>query len=124
MSNLFVFLGSVSGGLAVVLGAFGAHALRDRLGPQMLAVFETGVRYQLFHALAMLAVALLSERGRSASLLASSGALFLVGTFLFSGSLYVLTMTGVRWVGAITPIGGICFLGGWVLLALAAIRAS
>jgi uncharacterized membrane protein YgdD (TMEM256/DUF423 family) len=122
MPNLFLFLGGLSGGLGVALGAFGAHALRDRLGPQMLAVFETGVRYQLIHALAMVAVGILEARGRGSPLLVSSGALFAAGTLLFSGSLYLLTLTGARWLGAITPLGGICFIGGWALLALAALR--
>lgn len=135
MQGRFLFLGSISAAIAVVLGAFGAHAVRERLGPQMLAVLETGVRYQMFHALAMLAVGLLERRtsteggeewgrARSSSLLASSGALFVAGTLLFSGSLYLLTLTGARWLGSVTALGGICFLGGWLLLALAVIRPS
>jgi uncharacterized membrane protein YgdD (TMEM256/DUF423 family) len=107
--------------LAVALGAFGAHALRQRLSPEMLSVFEVGVRYHVYHALALFAVAWVSEKnpGRLAQ---ASGFAFTLGIVLFSGSLYLLTATGVRWLGAITPLGGTAFLAGWVLLFLAASR--
>lgn len=109
------------GGIGVILGAFGAHALRDRLAPEMLAVFETGVRYQMYHALALLAVAWASTRWPG-TLVNASGWLFVAGTVVFSGSLYVLSLTGVRWLGAITPIGGVAFLAGWLCLAWAAFK--
>lgn len=107
--------------LAVGLGAFGAHALRQRLSPDMLAIFETGVRYHVYHALALLAVAWVADKN-PASLANASGWAFAVGIVVFSGSLYVLSITGVRWLGAVTPIGGAAFLVGWALLALAATR--
>jgi uncharacterized membrane protein YgdD (TMEM256/DUF423 family) len=115
-------LGALSGLISVAAGAFGAHALRGRLTPELLATFETAARYQMYHALALLAVGL-SARGAS-PLWAWSGWLFVAGTVLFSGSLYALALTGVRWLGAITPLGGLCFLGGWALLALAAWKYS
>ena len=118
MNQLFFFLGSLSGGLAVTLGAFGAHALKARLTPDLLNTFETGVRYQMYHALAMLVVALAMTRIPATSLLGVAGWLFVVGTVLFSGSLYLLCFTGKRWLGAITPFGGLAFIAGWVCLAL------
>ncbi len=120
MERLFFVLASVSGGLAVVLGAFGAHGLKTRIEPELLATFEIGVRYQMYHALALLAVA--RAQWSAARLLATSGWLFLAGTVLFSGSLYLLTLTGQRWLGAITPLGGLAFIVGWFCLALAGWR--
>jgi uncharacterized membrane protein YgdD (TMEM256/DUF423 family) len=116
--RLFATAGAASGLIAVAAGAFGAHALKARLAPEMLAVFETGVRYQLVHALALLAVAWAVTRwpGRLAT---ASGVCFIAGTILFSGSLYALTLSGMRGLGAITPIGGVLLLAGWVLLAIA-----
>lgn len=110
-------------GIGVVLGAFGAHALRDRLAPDMLAVFETGVRYHFIHALALFAVAWAAMRWPG-PLVGAAGWLFVAGIFIFSGSLYVLSIGGIRWLGAITPIGGLCMIAGWALLAVAALRAS
>lgn len=121
MTRRYLALGAISAGLAVALGAFAAHALKARLDPQQLAVFEVGARYQMYHALALLAVGLLAER-RPSRLLVWSGALFLAGTLLFSGSLYALGLSGVRWLGAITPFGGVAFLAGWGCLAAAALR--
>ena len=121
MNQLFFFLGSISGGLAVALGAFGAHALRARLTPDLLTTFESGVRYQMYHALALLAVALAMTRVPTTSLLNLAGWLFVAGTLLFSGSLYLLCFTHKRWLGAITPFGGLAFIAGWVCLALAAL---
>ena len=121
MNQLFFFLGSLSGGLAVALGAFGAHALKARLTPDLLTTFETGVRYQMYHALAMLAVALAMPRVPATSLLSAAGWLFVLGTLLFSGSLYLLCLTEKRWSGAVTPFGGLAFIAGWVCLALAAL---
>ena len=107
------------GFVGVGLGAFGAHGLRGRLSPEMLSVFETGVRYQMYHALALLAVALMMSRveGR---LVVIAGWSFTAGILIFSGSLYALALTGVTTLGAITPIGGVAFLAGWVALAIAA----
>jgi len=114
--NLFGVLGAISGLCSVALGAFGAHALKARLSPELLTVFETGARYQMFHALALLFVATLAPRASIA------GWLFVAGTVLFSGSLYGLALTGVRWLGAITPFGGLCFIAGWAALAWAFAR--
>lgn len=119
MDKLFTMIGALSGGIAVAAGAFGAHALRERVEPRLLEVFETGARYQMYHALALLAVGWLIQRG-AGSLATTAGWLFVAGTVLFSGSLYAMTFTGVRALGAITPLGGVCFIGGWVCLALAA----
>jgi uncharacterized membrane protein YgdD (TMEM256/DUF423 family) len=122
MERLFFILGSVSAFLAVGFGAFGAHALKARLTAELLAVFETGARYQMYHALALLAVGWACARWPGAATTAA-GWLFVAGTLLFSGSLYVLSLTGVRWLGAITPVGGLAFLGGWLCLAWAAWKA-
>lgn len=122
MSRVFLFIGAVSGFLSVALGAFGAHALKSRVGEHLLAIFDTGVRYQMFHALALLAVGLLARR-EATPLLQAAGWSFVGGTLIFSGSLYVLTLTGMRWLGAITPIGGVALLVGWACLAVAAWRS-
>jgi uncharacterized membrane protein YgdD (TMEM256/DUF423 family) len=122
VNRTFFLLGTLSGGLAVMAGAFGAHALSDRLGPDLLATFETGVRYQMYHALALLVVALAIGRWTGSALPTVAGWLFVAGTLLFSSSLYLLTLTGARWFGAITPFGGAAFIGGWLCLALAAWR--
>jgi len=119
MDRLFFALGSLSGFLAVGLGAFGAHALKARLSPELLATFEVGVRYQMYHALALLAVGWAATRWPGTAVNAS-GWLFVAGTLVFSGSLYVLSLTGMRWLGAMTPIGGAAFLAGWLCLAWAA----
>jgi uncharacterized membrane protein YgdD (TMEM256/DUF423 family) len=119
MGRIFLALGAISGFLAVAAGAFGAHALRDRLTAEYLTVFETAARYQMYHALALLAVALLLSL-RPLGTLQWAGWLFVVGTTLFSGSLYALALTGTRWLGAITPLGGVAFLAGWICLALSA----
>ncbi len=119
MDRLFFSLGAASAFVAVAAGAFGAHALRARLDAGALAVFETGARYQMYHALGLLAVAWAAARwpGPWAT---RAGWLFALGTVLFSGSLYGLALSGVRWLGAITPLGGVAFLAGWICLALAA----
>ena len=119
---ILVALGALSAFLAVALGAFGAHALRDRLAPDLLAVFETGARYHLVHAVAIVVVGFAEARLPAVRV---SGVLFLIGTLLFSGSLYALALTGVRGWGAVTPLGGLAFLVGWAWLAWAAfVRAS
>jgi uncharacterized membrane protein YgdD (TMEM256/DUF423 family) len=119
MDRLFFSIGALSALISVAAGAFGAHALRTRLSPEYLAVFETAARYQMYHALGLLAVAWAVGRWPGA-LTQWAGWLFLAGTVLFSGSLYALALTGARWLGAITPLGGIAFLGGWLLLACSA----
>ncbi len=113
--------GAVAAAIGVALGAFGAHGLKTRVAPELLAIYETGVRYHLVHALGLLAAAWAADRwpGPWATL---SGWLFLSGIVIFSGSLYLLALTGVRWLGAITPVGGVAFMAGWLSLALAALR--
>lgn len=122
MDRLFFAIGAISAFVGVAAGAFGAHALKNRLSAEMLAVFETGVRYQMYHAFALLAAGWAVTRwpGTPVNL---SGWLFLAGTILFSGSLYLLSLTGVRALGAITPLGGLAFLAGWLCLAYALLRA-
>lgn len=113
----FVRLGAIAMGVGVALGAFGAHGLRDRLSPDLLAIYETGVRYHLLHGLALFIVAwLVGEDQTRASRLA--GVLFVLGILLFSGSLYLLALTGIRTFGAITPVGGAAWIAAWALLAL------
>jgi uncharacterized membrane protein YgdD (TMEM256/DUF423 family) len=124
MDRVFFALGSLSAGLAVALGAFGAHVLKSRLAADMLANFETGVRYQMVHALALLAVAWAVSRWAGSSLPVAAGWLFIAGTLLFSTSLYLLALSGVRWLGAITPLGGVAFVAGWLCLLLAAWRGQ
>jgi uncharacterized membrane protein YgdD (TMEM256/DUF423 family) len=119
MDRTFLLIGALAGFLAVTFGAFGAHALRERLSPEMLAVFETGVRYHMYHALALLLVSAMMPR-LGGWLVVASGWLFTAGIVLFSGSLYVLALTGITIFGAITPIGGLAFLAGWAGLAIAA----
>ncbi|MDB5865040.1 MAG: hypothetical protein JWO70_2846 [Betaproteobacteria bacterium] len=120
--RLFFAIGSFSAFIAVAAGAFGAHGLRSRITPDLLAVFEVAVRYQMFHALALLACAWACTKWPG-TLVTTAGWLFVAGTVVFSGSLYVLSLTGVRWLGAITPIGGLALLAGWLCLAIAAIRS-
>lgn len=117
----FFLLGSSMAFLSVAAGAFGAHALQDRLTPEMLRVFETAARYQMYHALALLAVAW-AQSEFPHPCVASAGWLFLAGTILFSGSLYALSLSGARWWGALTPIGGLLFLAGWCCLMAGALR--
>ncbi len=121
LERLFLGLGAASAFLSVAAGAFGAHALRGRLTPELLAAFETGARYQMFHALGLIGVAW-TELRRPGPLVHWAGWLFIGGTLLFSGSLYALALSGARWLGAITPLGGVAFLAGWLCLALAATR--
>ena len=123
MDKTFVALGAFLGALGVAFGAFGAHSLKTVLSPDMLATFETGVRYHLIHALAILAVGVLIRVWPEARLLPAAGWLLAAGVLLFSGSLYLLAVSGVRWLGAVTPIGGVALIAGWALIALAALRA-
>jgi uncharacterized membrane protein YgdD (TMEM256/DUF423 family) len=122
MSGTFTGIGAIFGFIAVAAGAFGAHALNKRLPPDLLAVFETGARYQMYHALALVLVGLLAARTTS-SVLNAAGWLFVAGVVLFSGSLYALALSGVRVLGAVTPFGGLCFLVAWALVAWSAFRA-
>ena len=121
MERTFFGLGAVLAMVGVALGAFGAHGLRGTLSPADMATFETGVRYQLVHALGLLAAAWAATRWPSGTVQVA-GWLFVAGIVVFSGSLYTLVLSGQRWLGAVTPLGGVCFLAGWALLAWAAFR--
>ena len=123
MDRLFAVLGALSALTAVGLGAFAAHGLKGHLSEDMLGVFETGVRYQMYHALALLAVAWAAGRWPGSAVIVA-GWLFVAGTIVFSGSLYALSTSGLRWLGAVTPLGGFAFLLGWLALAWAAWRAA
>lgn len=122
MSRLFFAFGSGFALIAVITGAFAAHTLKSKLSPDMFQVFEVAVRYQMYHALGLIAVAWAASQW-SSQLIAASGWLFVTGIVIFSGSLYILSLTGVRWLGAITPIGGIAFIVGWGCLLWTAIRS-
>jgi uncharacterized membrane protein YgdD (TMEM256/DUF423 family) len=119
-----MLLGSVSGGVAVAAGAFGAHGLKKRLPADLLEIFETAARYQMYHALALIAVAWAATRWPESGAVTTAGWGFVVGTVVFSGSLYALALSGVRWLGAITPIGGVALLVGWSALAMAAWKSG
>jgi uncharacterized membrane protein YgdD (TMEM256/DUF423 family) len=119
MSRLWTTCGAANAFFSVSAGAFAAHFLRDKLSPELGAIFETAARYQMYHALGLIAVGLAFGRGRAAS---TAGSLLLAGILLFSGSLYALALTGTRQLGAITPFGGLSFLAGWVAFALALAR--
>jgi uncharacterized membrane protein YgdD (TMEM256/DUF423 family) len=121
--TLWVGLGALFAAIGVGLGAFGAHALKVRLSPEDLAIFETGVRYQMYHALALIGVGAVAMRIDSA-LVKGAGWAFVLGILVFSGSLYALVGTGVRTLGAITPIGGVAFIAGWLMLTIAAFKAQ
>ena len=118
MDNTFLLIGALAGFFGVAAGAFGAHGLRGRLSPEMLAVFETAVRYQMYHAFALLVTAAAIARIGNARLLLIAGWAFVAGMVIFSGSLYALALTGVSMFGAITPIGGVAFLVAWTCLAI------
>ena len=117
MAKLFITLASFSGMCAVLFGAFGAHALKARLDEYSLGVFETAVQYHFYHSLALLAVGVLALSQPQTALLKSGGWLFFSGIVIFSGSLYILSLTGMRWLGAVTPLGGLAFIGGWLCLS-------
>jgi uncharacterized membrane protein YgdD (TMEM256/DUF423 family) len=123
IAKIFLAAGGVAALVAVALGAFGAHALKGRLSPEMLVVWHTAVEYHMFHALGLLALGLASIQLVESTLLKWSGWLMLAGIVLFSGSLYVLALTGARWLGAVTPAGGTAFLAAWSLFVIAILRA-
>lgn len=119
MKQIFFSLGAVFGGLSVMAGAFASHALRGQISDRAMGIFEVGTRYQMYHALALLVVAILINNSLSPSkTLIASGWLFIIGILLFSGSLYALSLTGIGDLGMITPIGGVAFITGWLLMAI------
>ncbi len=121
LTRIFIAAAAVFGGLSVAGGAFASHALKNQLTDRALAIFETGARYQMYHALALLLVALLLSRAeQSQGFFAASGWAFIAGTIIFSGSLYALSLTDIKWLGAITPLGGVAYILGWLSLAVAA----
>ncbi|MDX1639927.1 MAG: DUF423 domain-containing protein [Balneolaceae bacterium] len=124
MDKLFLALGSINAGLAVLLGAFGAHGLKSRLSADLFDIFETAVQYHFYHALGLLAVGLLAIHYPESGYLRWSGWLMLAGIIIFSGSLYILSISGIRWLGAITPIGGTAFIAAWILLTLAILKSN
>jgi uncharacterized membrane protein YgdD (TMEM256/DUF423 family) len=122
MDRIFFAIGAASALIGVAAGAFGAHGLKSRLGAEMLDVFEVGVRYQMYHAFALIAAAWAYTKWPG-GLIVTSGWLFVAGTLLFSGSLYLLSLSGIKWLGAITPFGGLAFLAGWACLAWAILKS-
>ena len=121
MTKLFLAIAGILGGFAVIIGAFASHALKEQLSEKYLAIFETGVRYQMYHALALLLVALLLTQFELApTALVVAGFAFIAGVVIFSGSLYALSLTEIKWLGAITPLGGVGFIVGWACLVVAA----
>lgn len=123
MSRIFLMLGALFAFLGVAAGAFGAHSLRDVVSSHYLNVFETGVRYQMYHAIGLLITGLMLDR-REDTYIRFAGWMFVTGILLFSGSLYILSLTGKSWVGAITPFGGVSLLAGWFLLMLGIFTSS
>lgn len=121
MMRIFLMFGAIFGALSVAGGAFASHALKEKLTEKAIAIFEVGARYQMYHALALLLVGLLLSRWEQPTpFLAISGWAFIVGVIIFSGSLYALSFTGIKWLGVITPLGGAAFIVGWSCLAIAA----
>jgi len=124
MAKLFIIIGSLSMSISVALGALGAHALKEKLSERLLSTFKTGVEYQLYHSLALLAVGILLLYFKKGALFNWSGYLFIAGIVLFSGSLYLLALASAKWAGPITPLGGLSFIAAWVLLALAVWKSA
>jgi uncharacterized membrane protein YgdD (TMEM256/DUF423 family) len=123
-ARTFLILGAANAALAVLLGAFGAHSLKTHLATEMMAVYQTGLQYHLFHALGLLAVGFALKQIGDSAWLRWSGWLMLAGIFIFSGSLYLLSITGLRWSSAVTPLGGIAFITAWVLFAVAVVKSA
>jgi uncharacterized membrane protein YgdD (TMEM256/DUF423 family) len=121
--KLFLVLGGLNALLAVALGAFGAHALKASLSAEMLSIYQTGVQYHFYHALGLILIGLVAAQMPQSGWVKWSGGLMLAGIVLFSGSLYILSITGARWLGAITPVGGIAFILAWFMFAVAVVRA-
>jgi uncharacterized membrane protein YgdD (TMEM256/DUF423 family) len=124
MSKLFLILGGINAALVVMLGAFGAHGLKAKLTAEMLAVYQTGVHYHLFHALGLLAVGLVASQIADSVWLKWSGWLMLLGIILFSGSLYVLSVSGLRWLGMVTPFGGVAFIAAWIVFIIGIAKSA
>jgi len=123
-ARLFLILGAANAALAVLLGAFGAHSLKTHFAVDMMAVYQTGLQYHLFHALGLLAVGLAALHLPDSAWLRWSGWLMLAGIVIFSGSLYILSTTGWKWLGAVTPLGGLSFIVAWVLFAVAVVKSA
>jgi uncharacterized membrane protein YgdD (TMEM256/DUF423 family) len=123
-AKLFLILGGINAALVVMLGAFGAHGLKAKLTAEMLAVYQTGVHYHLFHALGLLAVGVVASQIADSVWLKWSGWLMLVGIILFSGSLYVLSVSGLRWLGMVTPFGGVAFIAAWIVFVIAIAKSA
>ncbi len=123
MNRFILAFGASAAMVAVILGAFAAHGLKGQLSSEMLAVFQTGVQYQFYHALGLLAVGIIAKH-LSSGLVIRAGQCFIAGIVLFSGSLYALALTSVKWLGPVTPIGGVCFIVGWLLLSIAIVKDS
>jgi len=123
MTRIFLITGSICAMLAVILGAFGAHGLKTRLTTEMMAVYQTGVQYHFYHGLGLILIGILAFHLPASTWIKWSGWLMLVGLILFSGSLYTLAITGIRWLGAITPVGGVALILSWLFLAIAAYKS-
>ncbi|SFE62830.1 DUF423 domain-containing protein [Alteribacillus iranensis] len=123
MWKLFVILGAVNAAMVVGFGAFGAHGLEGKLSERLMGVYETAVQYQTMHALGLLAVGLIAAYAGSSSTLSWAGWLLFIGILIFSGSLYTMAFTGISWLGAITPIGGVAFIVGWIMLIISVAKA-
>ena len=122
MRSVFLLLGAISAFTGVAMGAFGAHALKAVLSPEMLEVYKTGVNYQMWHALGLIGIALIHRQTPDSPLILWAGHLMFAGIVLFSGSLYLLTILNLKWLGMITPLGGVAFLGAWLLITLYAVK--
>ena len=118
MKSVFLFLGAISALVGVGMGAFGAHGLKAILSPEMLAVYQTGVSYQMWHALGLIGIALMRQQAPESRLLSWAGWLMFIGILLFSGSLYLLVLLDLKWLGMITPVGGVGFITAWLLIAI------
>ncbi|EAW37285.1 DUF423 domain-containing protein [Lyngbya sp. PCC 8106] len=123
MERIFLPIAAILGGLSVMAGAFGAHALSGKISERAIEIFETGARYQMYHALALFLIAVLLRTSQSSQALMNiAGTAFIIGVAIFSGSLYALSLTGIKWLGAITPLGGVALIAGWGCLAIAAFK--